>query len=207
MTRWQQFYLEDQRVLTAPPSDTVRYALDVFKQAGKTNLLDLGCGVGRDTTTLSESNPKIIGADAAHSGLMLAKERNPSLRLVEADARQLPFRDEYFDGIYCFGLLHEFVGERAKGDVLKVMQEIARTLQTGGLLVLATLAGELEQGLPHLQMFTEAMFDEIHPARLERIEKSLHDDIGCTGLRGYKVWRGVYRKIQSIKDVQPYVTE
>jgi len=207
MTRWQQFYLEDQRVLTAPPSDTVRYALDVFKQAGKTTLLDLGCGTGRDTTILSASNPKICGVDAAHSGLVLAKERNPGLGLVEADARQLPFRDEYFDGIYCFGLMHEFVGEGAKGNVLKVMQEIARTLKTGGLLVLTTLAGEPEQGLPHLQMFTEAMFDEIHPTSLERLEKSLHDDIGCTGLRGYKVWRGVYRKNQAVKDVQPYVTE
>jgi ubiquinone/menaquinone biosynthesis C-methylase UbiE len=207
MTRWQQFYLEDQRVLTAPPSDTVRYALDVFKQAGKTILLDLGCGVGRDTTTFSESNPKITGVDAAHSGLALAKERNPSLRLVEADARLLPLADECFDGIYCFGLLHEFVGQTAKGDVLKVMRETARLLQMGGLLVLATLAGEPEQGLPHLQMFTEAMFDEIHPASLERLEKSLHEDIGCTGSREYKVWRGIYRKIQSSKGVQPYVTE
>lgn len=206
MTRWQQFYREDQRVLNAPPSDTVYYALDVFKQAEATNLLDLGCGVGRDTIPLSESYPGISGVDAAHSGLILARERNPGLRLIEGDARQLPFQNDYFDGIYCFGLLHEFVGETAKGDVAQVMREIARILQPGGLLVLATLAGEPEQGLPHLQMFTEAMFAEIHPANLECLEKSLHDDIGCTGLRGYKVWRGVYRKLHG-KESQAYAAE
>lgn len=197
MTRWQQLYLEDQRVLSAPVSACAHYALEYFRGAGKSHLLDLGCGVGRDSALLVNGGLKVTGSDAAFSGLRLAQRHNATLvtppPLAQADARHLPFGDEAFEGIYCFGMLHEFVGENAKEDVARVMQEIRRVLQPGGCLVLATLAGDPAQGLPHLQMFTEPMFDEA-TRLLACVDKGLYDDVGCTGCHGYRVWRGTFVK-------------
>jgi hypothetical protein len=64
-----------------------------------------------------------------------------------------------FDGIYCFGLLHEFVSESAKADVRMTMDEIGRVLRPSGTAIVTTVAGDPEKGLPQVQNFSEAMFD------------------------------------------------
>lgn len=197
MTRWQQLYLEDQRVLSASASICAQKAVEYFHTNNKQVILDLGCGTGRDSVLLASNGLKIFGVDAAHSGLVLAKEQQQrtqqGFELAEADARCTPFPSDTFEGIYCFGLLHEFVGTTAPNDVNQVMTEIERILQPDGCLVLATLAGEPTLGLPHVRMFNEQMFDEA-TCRFKCIDKQNYDDIGCTGKSNYPIWMGMYRK-------------
>lgn len=91
--------------------------MEQFRQRGARGVLDLGCGAGRDTVILAQRLPWVAGVDAAAAGLALAS-RQAALQerrvpLVQADAQALPFRPASFDGIYCFGLLHEFIGPHA----------------------------------------------------------------------------------------------
>jgi hypothetical protein len=54
-------------------------------------------------------------------------------------------------------------------------------------LILAVLAGQPEDGLPHVRLFTRAMFDAALCAfTVDACE--LLDDVGCTGRAGYRVW-------------------
>lgn len=135
--------------------------------------------------------------DAARSGLLLARgriaESKSKISLIESDSRVLPFADKYFDGIYCFGLLHEFVGESARDDVNRTLKEVRRVLKPAGAAVIAVSAGNPEKGLPHVQNFSEAMFDTATSA-FHRIEKKIYDDLGCTGRSDYKVWFGYFVK-------------
>jgi ubiquinone/menaquinone biosynthesis C-methylase UbiE len=197
MTRWQQFYLEDERIQSTPPSACARRAVEVFSQHGKRVILDLGCGVGRDTFHLAAAGLSVVGADAAASGLVIArrlrKRGQGDIVWMKADARALPCADAAFEGVYCFGLLHEFTGEAWEDDVRNTMNEVHRVLAAQGVLVMAVLSGDPEAGLPHVRLFTEAMFDKatrsFHP-----VEKAEYDDIGCTGRKNYRVWRGVFVK-------------
>jgi ubiquinone/menaquinone biosynthesis C-methylase UbiE len=116
------------------------------------------------------------------------------LAYVEADAHHLPFADSLFEGIYCFGLLHEFVGETAAVDVQQTMHEIHRILKPAGLLILTTLAGDPQAGLPHVQLFSETMFDAV-TSMFQRIEKRTYADLGCTGQSGYNIWYGQFTKV------------
>ncbi|MGB8658240.1 MAG: class I SAM-dependent methyltransferase [Candidatus Zixiibacteriota bacterium] len=197
MTRWQHFYEEDERVLSASPSYCARNAVEVFSRYNKRTILDLGCGVGRDSFHLVENGFRVVGVDLAESGLMIAnrvrKNRRKELTLLKADARNLPFLNASFEGVYCFGLLHEFTGETKENDIAEVMNEIHRVLQSSGILVLAVLSGEPEKGLPHVHLFTEQMFDDA--TRLfQIIEKRECYDIGCTGKEDYRVWYGAFTK-------------
>lgn len=135
----------------------------------------------------------MIGLDAARSGLLLAHKRaalsHPKPSWVESDCRVLPFPDALFDGMYCFGLLHEFVGESAKSDVHMTMAEIKRVQKSSGVAIVATVAGDPEKGLPQVQNFSEAMFNAAI-AEFRCIEKRVYDDLGCTGKSDYKVWFG-----------------
>ena len=197
MTRWEQFFQEDERALSVPPSYSVRNAVGVFSKRNKHNILDLGCGLGRDYFYLAENGFFVIGVDLAESGLMIAKQIGKSKGiatiLVKSDAKSLPFPDKSFEGVYCFGLLHEFTGETKDNDIRKVMSEIYRILKFSGVLVLAVLSGEPVEGLPDVYLFTEQMFDN-YTRSFQLVDKRQFNDIGCTGKKDYRVWYGIFTK-------------
>ena len=118
MTRWQKWYLEDERLPSIPPSHCAQAAVDQFREQGKRLILDVGCGAGRDALYLSQHGLTVVGVDAAESAVSIAQglkaERQLGTMLTHADGRKLPFADASFEGVYCFGLLHEFTG-RGRG--------------------------------------------------------------------------------------------
>lgn len=191
LSRWQQFYLDDPNLQDIPPSACAHQAAKIFASSNSRVILDLGCGTGRDSLYLANSGLEVIGLDAAHSGLLLAQKRDDASEIksswIESDSRSLPVSDSIFDGVYCFGLLHEFVGVSAENAVAKTMDEIHRVLKTSGVAIIAVSAGDPRKGLPHVQNFSESMFDTI-TAKFHSVEKNLYDDLGCTGRTDYKVW-------------------
>jgi len=197
LSRWQQFYQDDPKLVEIPPSTCARRAVDIFAERNCRIILDLGCGTGRDAIHLADNGTQVIGLDAAHSGLLLARKRivnsGSKISLIESDSRMLPLADKYFDGVYCFGLLHEFVGESARDDVNRTLKEIRRVLKPRGAVVVAVSAGDPEKGLPHVQNFSESMFDTAM-SEFRCIEKKVYDDLGCTGRSDYKVWFGYFSK-------------
>ncbi len=198
LTRWQQFYLDDSNLGSIPPSSCAVQAAEIFTKRNSKIILDLGCGTGRDSLHLAGGGATVIGLDAARSGLLLAQKRAMTspfrLSWAESDCRVLPFANAQFDAVYCFGLLHEFVGETAVTDVRKTMSEIYRVLKGGGTAVIAVSAGDPQKGLPHVQNFSEAMFDTATSA-FHCIKKMVYDDLGCTGRTDYRVWFGHFMKV------------
>src|SRR4030042_789035 len=95
MNRWERFFVEDRRVESAPPTQFVRDAAAVLAVAGAHKILDLGCGVGRDTFYLADQRFDVTGVDSADSGLEIARRlaagRTNPPRFEKADAREPPF--------------------------------------------------------------------------------------------------------------------
>ena len=202
ITRWDKWYAkdnlnQDERILAAPPSQSAENAAAAFLARGKRRILDLACGVGRETFHLESRGLAVIGVDASPNGLQVARqrrlERGARCASVVADARQLPFENESFDGVYCFGLLHEFTGKTKTQDVQQVMAEIERVLCTHGLLVLTVLSGDPERGLPQVQFFTRHMFERA-ASDLHAIEIKMYNDIGCTNRTDYRIWYGLFER-------------
>ena len=202
MTRWDKWFSgenldQDPRILSAPPSQSAGQAARAFLAREKRFVLDLACGVGRDTFYLESLGLLVVGVDASINGLRVAQgiklERGATSDLVLADAGNLPFKDGSFKGVYCFGLLHEFTGESRDGAVDGLMGEIRRSLAPGGLLALTALAGEPEAGLPAVQLHTRQMFESA-TAGFEAIEIKRYDDVGCTGRPDYTIWYGLFEK-------------
>jgi len=164
---------------------------------GKRRILEIASGTGRDTFLLENYGLAVVCAEASLNGLRVAQQRKLAQGrtggLTNADARRLPFRDHMFDGVYCFGLLHEFTSETWKTDVDRVMHEAGRVLRDQGILAIAVLSGDPEKTMPEVRFFTRAMFD--HAIRgFHAIEVEEFDDIGCTGRPDYHVWYGLLQK-------------
>ncbi len=99
-------------------------------------VLDVGCGVGVDLPALADrvgADGLVIGLDHDPNLLKAAKEASAgrgNVRLVVADALELPFPNRSFDGVRADRVL-QYIPESAQ-----VLNEMARVLRPGGTLVL-----------------------------------------------------------------------
>lgn len=93
------------------------------------NILDVGCGADPSyTREIAAMGKQVHGLDYTFNFLRLAQPRSGDMRLVQADATQMPYRDSVFDAAIC-----SETAEHVPDD-LGLMREIARVLKPGGLL-------------------------------------------------------------------------
>jgi SAM-dependent methyltransferase len=92
---------------------------------------EVGCGTGFVLRSLRRAYPEasISGSELLLQGLRIARERLPGVRLMQMDARAIPFR-EAFDLVGAFDVL-EHIDEDAI-----VLKEVRRSLRPGGGLLL-----------------------------------------------------------------------
>ena len=92
-------------------------------------ILDLGCGTGHLTAKIAEAGAEVIGLDSSVSMVAQARQNFPKLKFQLADARNFHI-DGAFDAVFSNATLH-WVREADAA-----VQSIARSLRTGGRLVL-----------------------------------------------------------------------
>jgi ubiquinone/menaquinone biosynthesis C-methylase UbiE len=106
-------------------------------------VLDLGCGVGRDSQYFLAHSRPTVAVDISLEMLRITRERcfnSTSLRLVLADMGELPFGDGTFLGVWvCASLLH-VPSERME----HILREIARIVRRGGIVSISMKAGRGE---------------------------------------------------------------
>lgn len=202
LTRWDEWFspenlAKDKRILAASRSKCAEIAADEFLKRGKNCILDLACGIGRDTYFLQKKGLSVTGADASFNGIRAARQKSQEGTLnpqfIVADGRYLPYPNEYFDGLYCFGMLHEFTGPDKEDNVRLVISEAGRVLSNQGVLILTVLAGDPEAGLPQVQLFSKQMLDKVMNG-WNMLEIKEMDDVGCTNRQDYHLWYGLFQK-------------
>jgi SAM-dependent methyltransferase len=115
--------------------DVVQF--DAF--AGK-RVLEIGGGVGTDGRQFARHGARYVDADLSTGSLQLAKRGFEVFGLpggfLNADAENLPFRDEAFDAVYSHGVLHH------TPDTARTIGEVHRVLKPGGRAIVMLYARE-----------------------------------------------------------------
>ena len=110
-----------------------------YIEEGK-DILDVGCGHGRDSKYFSENEFNVTAVDLSEELLSIAKKISPKANFMLMDMRNLSFQDNSFDGLWaCASFLH-VPKEFAKG----TLSGFYNALKPEGLLFLCVKEGEYE---------------------------------------------------------------
>lgn len=148
------------------------------------NILDAGCGDGRDSGRIAERGFSVTGYDISAGLLEIARKHHPDVKFIEGDLRTLPFKSESFDGIWVYAsLLHL---EKVE-DVQKALRECYRVLQPGGIIYgcvkkqtgnikIAVVTDSVSKHDRFFQYFTEQEIQELLKASGFDVLKTIQDD-------------------------------
>ena len=120
----------------------------IKKESPKGKILDLGCGRGRNSILLAKQGFEVWGIDLVPKALNVAKESAEKEKLdgrvhfQKADALDLSFEKDFFDGIIDKGCFHHIV----KKDWAKYWRNISKVLKDGGYFLLVVFSKKS----PHL---------------------------------------------------------
>lgn len=110
-----------------------------FLNKQQNNILDLGCGSGRNFPIKQINNQIIYGVDFSESMLFFAEElikkRKLNALLFKANSKKLPFKSNFFNAAICISLLNTIP---KKQDQLKTIKEIYRVLKPDSELLIST---------------------------------------------------------------------
>ena len=113
--------------------DYLNKRVDYAGQAGL-DVLDVGCGLGNDTSRFAKGGARVTGIDIAPRAIELTKtnfqQRGLTGRFLVMDGEAMGFPDASFDLVYCHTVLH------FTADPARMIAEIHRVLKPGGRAIL-----------------------------------------------------------------------
>ena len=99
-----------------------------FIKSQKGKILDLGCGAGRNFT---KTKAEIYALDFSPEMIKYAKKKAKQLKIKNiqffvADAKKLPFEENFFDSALCTALLHCIPTKTARKKAIKELYRVLK---------------------------------------------------------------------------------
>ncbi len=130
----------------------------------QTRVLDVACGTGRTLKLLRRTLPEssLFGTDLSLAYLrkanqLLSQQHGMLPQLVQANAEELPYRDDYFDALTCVFLFHELPAPVRQ----RVIDQCFRVVKPGGVFIICDSIQRIDS--PEFEPLMEnfpAMFHE-----------------------------------------------
>jgi ubiquinone/menaquinone biosynthesis C-methylase UbiE len=145
---WELAWREERWAETSPPLPVVVDFANDLKREGAKRVLDLGCGAGRHSILLGKAGFRVVALDVSETALKMLDGRLKTdsidnVTLVKHEMWELPFIDDYFDGVICTNVLHH-------GKLVQIKQaagEVHRVMKNGAsAFVVALSAADFRRG-------------------------------------------------------------
>ena len=122
-------------------SQNVEALLRAIEAAPPFELLDLGCGPGRDLITFSALGHRATGLEGAPQLAAMARAHS-GCEVLEQNLLQLQLPAAHFDGVFANAVLFHVPGQ----ELPRVLHELHATLKPGGVLFSSNPRGQGQEG-------------------------------------------------------------
>lgn len=153
----------------------------------KSRILDVACGTGRTLKLLRNAFPQasLFGTDLSPAYLRKANQELSQIpgelpQLLQANAENLPYLDNYFHAVTCVFTFHELPSAARQ----QVMEECFRVVQPGGIFVICDSIQTIDspEMTPVMDSFHETFHEPYYKHYMtddlvERLEKAGFEDI------------------------------
>lgn len=126
---WQSQIERDRKIHRYVTESTTQTALDALDVQSGDRVLVAGCGYGREALLLRERCPGAEVQAIDQSPNMVRAAQDNGIDAETADITALPFPDNHFERVLCYGVLMHVDGDR------KALEQLARVTAPGGVLV------------------------------------------------------------------------
>ncbi|OGH24861.1 MAG: hypothetical protein A3B47_01985 [Candidatus Levybacteria bacterium RIFCSPLOWO2_01_FULL_39_24] len=106
----------------------------------KKPILDIGIGNGQMSNFIFKNSPQIdVGIDLEEGGLESARKTNKYIKVLQANAENMPFKNASFNSVVSNSTFEHIVND------LKAISEVSRVLEKGGLFFTTIPSGYLQK--------------------------------------------------------------
>jgi ubiquinone/menaquinone biosynthesis C-methylase UbiE len=186
---------DSMRRLAIPP---IKRRLNATTGQGL-HILEIGCGTGRTTRFLKLAFPdaKVTALDLSPTYLKVAQKNLSQLdriSFVEADASDLPFKDQSFDAVVSVFLFHELPSSVRR----QVAKEMTRVTKDGGWVV--TVDSIQKGDVPKFNEILKSFPIDFHePFYKNYTEEPLKELFETQGLKTFDEDRGFLSKMIAVQ--------
>ncbi|MDD5738437.1 MAG: class I SAM-dependent methyltransferase [Candidatus Pacebacteria bacterium] len=198
---WENEYRSSQLITKnpEPQKDVLRFFKYLKKEEKKElsglNILDLGCGTGRNSNYLAGLGNKVVGVDISKTAIDIAKNRAGEMQVsdnvsyVVGDiGASYPFGDNYFDLILDITSSNS-LNEKERDIYIK---EVYRALKDGGYFFVRALCKDGDKNAKNLLKFSPGKENDTYIIKeLNLVERVFSE-------KDFKELYGKYFKIKKL---------
>ena len=112
---WEVNFIEKQEVWGFEPSHSALLTKDLFEREGVKNVLIPGIGYGRNAQIFRNNGMAVTGIEISKTTIDMAmKHYGTDMTIYHGSVTEMPFDEHFYDGIFCYALIHLLDSEERK---------------------------------------------------------------------------------------------
>ena len=164
--------------------------------------LEIGCGDGIWTQKLKEKSNFLVSLDLSKERVKIAKKKNPDVKFVICDARNLPFKENIFDTVVALEIIEHLP---TYGDHKKFLSEVKRVLTSSGKFLISTPNRPIYRIYKKLTKdFDFTHFSELSYYQFRRVLKNTFSQVKIYGKFG---WVSPFYRFFFIKIIHRFLSK
>ena len=133
---WEGIFKNNREAWGFEPARSTVLTNDFFIANNVKNVLIPGIGYGRNARIFRENGMTVTGIEISQTAIDLAhKHFGNDLTIHHGSVTEMPFDNNFYDGIYCYALIHLL----DKNERTKLIQDCFNQLRDHGIMVFATV--------------------------------------------------------------------
>lgn len=134
---WEKSFVEHQTMWGFEPTESAIIANSFFVEKGIKNILIPGIGYGRNAKLFIDSGITVTGIEISQTAIDLAENhyRN-AMKIHHGSVTDMPFDNQLFDGIFCYGLIYLLDIEERK----KLIADCFAQLGSNGYMIFSVIS-------------------------------------------------------------------